>query len=212
MREVAQLVLSSPRGSTSASAVATAASQKGTEKGKSARKGDKEKESEVDKDSTNAKYYATITLNQITLLPSAAGSKVAEGGADDRAVARQLVSVYFELFTGVVLARSVSEQQRGPKSEKEDAEGETEKVKGRTEMRKDKMRKKSREGNLEKGPFAEISDGSERLVSAILTGLHRALPYAYGNSSQSSDSSDDGADVLVKPFFLCFEADEDEQL
>ena len=67
----------------------------------------------------------------------------------------------------------------------DDEDGKTaERVKGRQEMRKDKQRSISRKEEEERkgkpsvGGFAEIKTGQEKFIGAILTGLHRALPYA----------------------------------
>jgi ribosome biogenesis protein MAK21 len=108
---------------------------------------------------THARYYATITFNQIILSTS----------EPDRTAARTLMDVYFQLFREVV-----GERQPGPA---DDAAPEEFKDK-RREKRKPNLNKgKGEEGRSTAG-FAEVQDPNAKLVSAILTGVNRALPYA----------------------------------
>jgi ribosome biogenesis protein MAK21 len=101
----------------------------------------------------HARYYATITFNQIVF------------GPGDKDVALQVIDVYFQMFKDLL-----GEDRSFDKQEIiEDHDGET---KG-----KKKKRKTSKEV-VGDGGFAEVEDASSRLISAILTGVNRALPYA----------------------------------
>ncbi|KZT38888.1 CBF-domain-containing protein [Sistotremastrum suecicum HHB10207 ss-3] len=152
INEVSSLLLRAPT-STSAALPKNATNGKPHENGKAADANE------------HARYYATITFNQITL----SHSKV------EKSVASALVGLYFELFKSIL----GSTEADIPIGTDEPTE---EKVKGREEMRKDKKRRQSREGKTKKSDasnvFGEIESGQEKLLGAILTGLHRALPYA----------------------------------
>jgi ribosome biogenesis protein MAK21 len=107
----------------------------------------------------HARYYAIITFNQIML----SSSQV------DREVAKSLVDLYFELFRLAITADDPTERKEGIDRD----------PKGRQERRKDKERlKQQHPASNGGGQFSEIKDGNEKYLSAILTGLHRALPYA----------------------------------
>lgn len=82
------------------------------------------------KDTANehARYYATITLNQIVLQPG------------DTGVALQLIDVYFRMFEGLLGEGKVAENE-------EDTHG--------------------------------------KLISAILTGMNRALPFAKFDTAEA---------------------------
>lgn len=115
---------------------------------------------------THARYYATITFNQIVLSPG------------DRDAALQLINVYFEMFKEL-LGEGKSEEmeaQEEVEDEKEsgDAKG---KIKGGKRSWKAKGKAKVKEIKGEAG-FAEVEDSHSRLISAILTGVNRALPFA----------------------------------
>jgi ribosome biogenesis protein MAK21 len=114
----------------------------------------------------HARYYATITFNQVILSTSEA----------DRAAARTLMGVYFQLFREVV-----SERQSEPVDNiaSEELKDET----------KDKKKPKFNKGKSKDacGPsgFVEVQDSNARLVGAILTGVNRALPYAQFRGADS---------------------------
>ncbi|CAL1715427.1 unnamed protein product [Somion occarium] len=112
---------------------------------------------------SHAWYYASVTLNQIVLTPS----------EHDRDVARLLIEVYFEMFREVLgtsgddkdiddLALTVPEDDQVGKHSHE----------GKT-----KSKGKGKEVRGAAG-FAEVEDANSRLVSAILSGVNRALPFA----------------------------------
>lgn len=107
----------------------------------------------------HARYYATITFNQIVLSTSEA----------DRAAARMLMDVYFQLFREVV-------GERQPATA-DDAAPEQLTDKGKQKKKPKFIKGKGKEVRGAAG-FAEVQDSNARLVSAILTGVSRALPYA----------------------------------
>ncbi|KZT30311.1 CBF-domain-containing protein [Neolentinus lepideus HHB14362 ss-1] len=113
----------------------------------------------------HALYYGAVTLNQVVLSHAEA----------DRAVARTLVDVYFKIFEGVV-GRAGGGDEDGEKGEKEDAEGE----KGKHKYKGGKGNGKGGKGKeSDMGGFAEMEDANSKLVSQVLTGVNRALPYAH---------------------------------
>ena len=133
----------------------------------------KEKASEKSAWNLHARYYAAITFNQIVLSTS----------EEDRKAARMLMDVYFQIFREVVGERSVpepAEEEHGTKDEDKEADAEAEVGKrGKREYGKGKA--KARAGAKEvqgAAGFAEVQDANSRLVSAILTGVNRAMPFA----------------------------------
>ena len=112
----------------------------------------------------HAQYYAAITFNQIVLSTSVA----------DRAAARKLMDVYFQLFRDVV-------GEREPELADDDANSTKEKLEhkgnGPVFKKKGPRKGKSKEVRGAAG-FAEVQDAHAKLLGAILTGISRALPYA----------------------------------
>ncbi|KAG2347313.1 CBF-domain-containing protein [Suillus weaverae] len=100
----------------------------------------------------HARYYATITLNQIVFVPG------------DKDVAVQVIDVYFQMFKDL-LGESRSS------GKKENAEEQDGKIIG-------KKKRKTTKEVVGDGGFAEVEDAFSKLISAILTGVNRALPYA----------------------------------
>jgi len=121
----------------------------------------------------HAQYYATITFNQMVLTIA------------DRDVALQLVHVYFEIFKELL----------GERKESPEASNEPVKKKGDREPRMDKNGRVMNSGRgLGRGDmkkvkgaagFAEIEDTDSKLISAILTGVNRALPFAKVDSGDA---------------------------
>lgn len=117
----------------------------------------------------HALYYATITFNQIVLTST----------PGDRGVALQLIDVYFEMFKELL-----GEGKDGQVEDDEPVEGEEVKKDkgGRVRVREPKGKGGKGKGKLieVKGAagFAEVEDAHSRLISAILTGVNRALPFA----------------------------------
>ncbi|KAI0696997.1 CBF/Mak21 family-domain-containing protein [Cerioporus squamosus] len=146
-------------------------------KGKLASK-DKDKASEgsLARWNSHAWYYAAVTLNQIVLTPTTA----------DRAVARTLVDMYFEMFEEILGSKRDEDESddEGPAQPK-DKKGKG-KDKGKDTPKPKDKKQKRKEVKGEAG-FAEVEDSSSRLIGAILTGVNRALPFA--QMHLSSDSS-----------------------
>jgi len=122
---------------------------------------------------THARYYATITFNQIVLAPG------------DKDVALKLIDVYFEVFKEILGEGGVDgadddEQGDGPgKTSDEILKDKKGRVvdRGGKKGKRTKGKRKEREVTGAAG-FTEVEDSSSRLVSAILTGVNRALPFA----------------------------------
>ena len=111
----------------------------------------------------HAQYYAAITFNQIVLSTSAA----------DRAAARKLMDIYFQLFRDVVGERE-SEPVDDTTTTKEEP-----KDKGKEKINKKKGPQKGGRKEVRGATgFTEVQDENARLLGAILTGINRALPYA----------------------------------
>jgi ribosome biogenesis protein MAK21 len=131
----------------------------------------------------HARYYATITFNQIVLTPG------------DRDVALKLIDVYFEMFKELL-------GEEDPEEADEDQENEQVDEKGQKDVKMDK-RGRVRERGKGKGKgksvevkgaagFAEVEDVHSKLISAILTGVNRALPFA------KIDAGDVGYVILLR--------------
>ena len=118
----------------------------------------------------HAQYYAAITFNQIVLSISEA----------DRAAARMLIDVYFQLFREVVGERE-PESADTAVPVAEDIE-----VKRREKSHKEPRSHggKSKQVRGAAG-FAEVEDENAKLLGAILTGINRALPYAQFGGGQN---------------------------
>jgi ribosome biogenesis protein MAK21 len=109
---------------------------------------------------SHARYYAAITFNQIVLSPSQV----------DRDVARELINIYFELFKDIL-------GQDGA-----DFNDVTEDVPKAKQARdgSSKGKSKKQKGKEIKGDagFTELEDANSKMISAVLTGVNRALPFA----------------------------------
>ena len=127
----------------------------------------------------HARYYAAITFNQVVLSTS----------EEDRKAARMLMDVYFQIFREVVGERSVPEPADdapgahdgdGDKDKDKDGDAEAEVGKrGKREHGKGKAKAGPRAKEVQGAAgFAEVQDSNSRLVSAILTGVNRAMPFA----------------------------------
>jgi ribosome biogenesis protein MAK21 len=122
----------------------------------------------------HARYFAIITFNQIVL------SKA------DQEVASKLVDVYFELFKGIlgegkeVDGTAVAEDGQGNgASEKTMAKGrEGRRVRAMENLYHTKATGKGKEKEQPKHEFAEAQSSESKAISAILTGVNRALPFA----------------------------------
>ncbi|EPQ53171.1 CBF-domain-containing protein [Gloeophyllum trabeum ATCC 11539] len=161
VREVASLMFR-PASSSSSSSLQAAASTSNAH----VRFADKEKAVPKADVNMHALYYGAITLNQIVL----------SHAETDRAVARQLVDVYFKVFEGVV-GRGVQEEEKDKEGEGEDAEGDK-KGKGKYKGPA-KGKGKGKKGKGVEVGFTEVEDANSKLISQVLTGVNRALPYAH---------------------------------
>ncbi|KAF8063503.1 CBF/Mak21 family-domain-containing protein [Lyophyllum atratum] len=138
----------------------------------------------------HARYYSTITFNQIVLTPG------------DRDVSLKLIDVYFEMFKELLGEDPEKTDDVDGEGEGEDgaaAEVRTDK-KGRVKVRDAKGKKGKGKGRVTevKGAagFAEVEDAHSRLISAILTGVNRALPFA------KIDAGDIGLNKHIDTLFL----------
>ena len=128
-------------------------------------KGRKDQAEKRDLQQEHARYYATITLNQILLTPT----------ESDRAVAVQLINLYFELFKQVL--GQVGKPQENVKDD--NAHNEVDHTRAGKEKRKKKERNNGKgKEEQEASAFAEVEDSNSKYISAILTGVNRALPFA----------------------------------
>ena len=108
---------------------------------------------------SHSRYYAAITFNQIVLSPSQA----------DRDVARELINIYFELFKDVLGQAETASNDMGVCVSK------TESVKDVSKRKSKKQKGRKVEGDA---GFTELEDSNSKLISAVLTGVNRALPFA----------------------------------
>lgn len=115
-------------------------------------------------------YYAAVSLNQVVLTSTEA----------DKVVARSLLGVYFEMFEEILGAtRGNSKEQKA--GDEEEAAGDRGKDKqgGKTKAGKKEERGKGKEKEVRGAAgFAEVEDATSRLLSAVLSGVNRALPFA----------------------------------
>jgi ribosome biogenesis protein MAK21 len=122
----------------------------------------------------HARYYGTITLNQIPL----------DKGEPE--VSNKLIQLYFELFNDILGKAETEEEEKGAleqleEKNEEDLEAEhlqeqqaTQKhAKGKKGHKKNSTGKSSKEIAEEE----TIAERKAKLIAAILTGLNRAFPY-----------------------------------
>ncbi len=117
----------------------------------------------------HVRYYATITFNQIVLTPG------------DREVALKLIDLYFEIFKELLGEGSDSTSRED--KEDEEAEVATDHkgrvMDGRRKKGKGKWKGKDKASEIRGAAgFTEVEDEHSKLISAILTGVNRALPFA----------------------------------
>jgi len=171
VREITSLVL---RPATSSAAITSNTHIRFNDPASSTSKTSKNNVSEPKKEANaHARYYATITYNQIVLAPG------------DREVALQLINVYFEMF------KEMLGEGKDDAAEEKDGEGcvdnktdegrgkGKEKGKGRERGGNSRAKEKAKAKEIKgEAGFAEVEDSHSRLISAILTGVNRALPFA----------------------------------
>ncbi|CAE7156024.1 unnamed protein product [Rhizoctonia solani] len=116
----------------------------------------------------HARYYGVITLNQFTLAPG------------DKDIAAALIGLYFQIFEDILgkgedetPTKDIPEEQTGRPNARDKA------------RRKEKQRKKGIKGKEQSGDavFAETEDSNAKLIAALITGIHRALPFAKADMS-----------------------------
>ncbi|KAM6499394.1 CBF/Mak21 family domain containing protein [Amanita muscaria] len=120
---------------------------------------------------SHARYYSMITLNQIVLVPN------------DREVAKQLLDVYFEVFKEVLGETKDDVEEKNQEEEGDKSQSVVLDKAGRVieNSRKGKKERKERRRPGEvKGAagFTEVEDVNAKLISATITGVNRALPFA----------------------------------
>ncbi|OCB86684.1 CBF-domain-containing protein [Sanghuangporus baumii] len=175
LREITSLVFKPARGSTAAATSGSKTASGATHlkfatspvnSAPKAKGNLQDKDDKKDLQQEHSRYYASITLNQIMLSTTEA----------DRGIARQLISLYFELFKEMLgnPGRPVdgSEKGDGTGSVVDHSRYAKEKRKEQAERKGKGKEQDDHEG------FAEVEDSNSRLISAILTGVNRALPFA----------------------------------
>lgn len=118
---------------------------------------------------SHAWYYAAVTLNQVVLTSTEA----------DKVVARTLLGVYFEMFEEILGANRGKGEEREAGDEEDAGDGGKDKQGGKTKAGKRVEKGKGKEKEVHGAAgFAEVEDATSRLLSAVLTGVNRALPFA----------------------------------
>lgn len=130
-----------------------------------------EKGHTMDRWNSHAWYYSSVTLNQVVLTPS----------DHDREVARTLIDLYFEMFReilgGTVNSKfDVGDPEESQQKDDEPRDGHSSRSK----------KGKAKEARGEAG-FAEVEDANSRLISAVLTGVNRAMPFAKVDMGSGSE-------------------------
>ncbi|CUA71720.1 Ribosome biogenesis protein MAK21 [Rhizoctonia solani] len=120
-------------------------------------------------DHMHARYYGVITLNQFTLAPG------------DKDIAAALIGLYFQIFEDI-LGKGEVEAPTHEATEEQELRRPNARDKAR---RKEKQRKKGIKGKESGGDavFAETEDSNAKLIAALITGIHRALPFAKADTS-----------------------------
>lgn len=119
----------------------------------------------------HARYFAVVTFNQIVLTKA------------DKEVASKLIDVYFELFRGIIGegreadgAVVVEGGQGNGETMVKGREGRRARAKGN--LNYTKATGKGKETEKSNHEFAEAQSSDSKVISAILTGVNRALPFA----------------------------------
>ncbi|CAE6415012.1 unnamed protein product [Rhizoctonia solani] len=120
-------------------------------------------------DHAHARYYGVITLNQFTLAPG------------DKDIAASLIGLYFQIFEDI-LGKGEAEVLTDGVVEEEALRRPNARDKAR---QKEKLKKKGVKGRETGGEavFAETEDSNAKLIAALITGIHRALPFAKTDTS-----------------------------
>ncbi|KAF8581187.1 CBF-domain-containing protein [Ramaria rubella] len=120
---------------------------------------------------THLRYYAVITFNQIVLTPS------------DKEVAARLIDVYFELFKDL-LGEDAPEVEVPEVETRDHTPKQRRGFKGKGNPGQKDRKGKGKAVNM---GFQEVPDANSKFVSAILTGVNRALPFAKTENSATFD-------------------------
>jgi ribosome biogenesis protein MAK21 len=161
VREVAALILKAPTSTTTAASTPTT-SHKPSQSAASW--------------NAHARYFAVITFNQIVL------------SKGDKEVASKLIDVYFELFKGILGEGKETDGTVIVEGEQDDGASKVAIAKGREGRRARAMENlyftkatgKGKEKEQPKHEFSEGQSSESKVISAILTGVNRALPFAGG--------------------------------
>ncbi|KAG8730021.1 hypothetical protein FRC12_020558, partial [Ceratobasidium sp. 428] len=121
-------------------------------------------------DHTHARYYGVITLNQFTLAPG------------DKDIAAALIGLYFQIFEDILGKgeEPTGEGEEKPKEERMHRPSAREKARRKA---KGKGKGVNGKGSGGEAVFAETEDSNAKLIAALLTGVHRALPFAKTDTS-----------------------------
>jgi len=113
----------------------------------------------------SSRYYSVITFNQMVL------------SARESAVADRLMDLYFKLFREMLGEGAVREKEQvAAKMEKAAADKEQEDDGAEVEKPRRRKRKGGKKGDDDE--FAALEESDSKMISAILTGINRALPFA----------------------------------
>lgn len=120
-------------------------------------------------DHMHARYYGVITLNQFTLTPG------------DKDIAAALIGLYFQIFEDIL--GKGDEEAPTDDAAKEQAlqrPNARDKARQKEKQRKKGVKRKESNGDV---VFAETEDSNAKLIAALITGIHRALPFAKTDAS-----------------------------
>ena len=120
---------------------------------------------------THARYFAVVTFNQIVLTKA------------DKEVASKLIDVYFELFEGIIgegrEADGAVVVEGGQDNGETMAKGrEGRRARAKKSLNYTKATGKGKETEKSNHEFVEAQSSDSKIISAILTGVNRALPFA----------------------------------
>ncbi|KAG0151113.1 hypothetical protein CROQUDRAFT_130298 [Cronartium quercuum f. sp. fusiforme G11] len=113
----------------------------------------------------HGKYYGTITLNQIPLSKD-----------NDESISNKLIEVYFELFKDLL-----GKEMNDDEEEEEEEEQNEDEIELNHKLEQEKQQKNKGKGKKKKDEINNedpINETKTKLMSAILTGLNRSLPYS----------------------------------
>ncbi|KAI0683975.1 CBF/Mak21 family-domain-containing protein [Cytidiella melzeri] len=148
---------------------------KGKGKGKSP--GEVAKGDVMERWNSHVWYYASVTLNQVVLSAS----------DHDREVARALIDLYFEMFREIL----------GGSATWKTGEDDRDEPRTKSEHDQNSSRRKGKSKEVQgDGGFTEVEDANSRLVSAVLAGVNRALPFAKVDMAGGSDLFKKHVDTL----------------